>query len=210
MFLAGDDALLPNSVKVLSEYIKQNPSSQVICSQRKVFMEKLSDDALIYVSGAKYKDFVTLPQNLQLELIAEDNRNFPPIAFICRDVLAKLNGFDERFMFEDLVFSVKFIESGGKYDFIPDVVYAYRVNSGSITRNAGRLFLYRYRKDLFRANKIFLFKYASHNTRWRQRLNWWLIFVFEHLGLNKKNKFLFFLYHSICNVINKLFPEKVK
>ena len=206
--MAGDDALLPDCLVLLEQYIQVHPGSQVITSQFKVYRNRLDEDSFVYVDGAQHGQFVNYPVEQQLKMIAAYNGNFPGAQAIRSNVLQKMGGFDERYMFEDLSFAVRFLEGGGKYDYCPEPLSCYRRNEDSLVGNNRRLFHYCYAKDCYRMNRDYCFRYATPKIRLRYRLLWWWTWFSQHLGLNRKKRVPFSLYHTVVNGIFALTNDR--
>lgn len=198
--IAGDDALLPDCMILLKDYIGKNPNAEIITAQRKVYFEKIDESSYKHLSKTD-EAFFSLSKDDKLKRIALDNSQFPVADCLRKSTWERLGGYDERYMFEDLSFAVNFIESGGRYNYLPHPIVAYRRNFSSLTGREGRLFSYRYMRDWYRMNRDYCFKYATKNVRARYIMIWWLVWLFHHIGLNRKTYIPFVLYHKSIDLI---------
>lgn len=150
-YIAGDDILLPTCISTLVAATERFKNSQIVISNLERFSE---EEERLTPAGFDAK-FVLLSSKKQHQLLTSKGCVISaPTAIIKRELLEKLNGFDEEIrMVEDYPFWMKSTASGVKIYGIDEVTVRYRIHGTSVSSaKSGR-----YLKSL---NQVF-WKYQS-------------------------------------------------
>jgi alpha-1,3-rhamnosyltransferase len=140
-FIDGDDLLLPTCIETNMRYIEDYKGAKVVYSEAAKIDE---DGEPLPTKTPFYKNdlpnwrryFFTRSTERQLRLyVRAPFFLITPSIFVSRDLLIQIGGFDERLrILEDVVFSIKALQSGNRLYNIPTPTVAYRLHSQSISR----------------------------------------------------------------------------
>jgi glycosyltransferase involved in cell wall biosynthesis len=210
-FLAGDDTLKQDCVKDNMSWIESHPDTKVLFSQVDVydntfdprnFLKTIPDDpynpnsimALGRSAESQYK-----------MLLLSDRIHYTPSAFLHRETLLSLGGYDERFkLLEDYPLWLNMTRHGHKLHFLNKVTVNYRRHSKAIN-NTGLEYLVNpnyFNLEDFR--KVYTYPFLPADIRLYQRFNWYAsqIFRFKWFNRNKKpNRLLLSFLISYLNPI---------
>ncbi len=199
-FLAADDALKPNCIKDNMSWIACHPQTKVLFSRIEVYKNTFKPQNLIdTIPNAADHPKSILHESRSVDsqykmLLLSDRINFTPSAFLNRQTLMSVKGYDERFkLIEDYPLWLKLTKSGHKLYFMNKTTVNYRRHSKAIN-NTDINYLIKpnyFRTENFR--KIYTYPYLPIDIRLNQRFQWFVkqIFRWDYLNRNKKiNRFL--------------------
>lgn len=137
----GDDLLLPTCIETNLRYLENHKGAKVVYSEA----VKIDEDGELLPTETPFyqgdlpdwrRYFFTISAERQLRLyVCAPFFLITPSIFVNRDLLVQIGGFDERLrIFEDIVFSIKALQSGNRLHNIPTQTVAYRLHSQSISR----------------------------------------------------------------------------
>ena len=135
MFLDADDYLEKNALQILNKYVEQSNCDCLIFNYR-----RFKDDKVLSHSKIDYEEPKLLYDKQELLKIVFLNAEHNSM---CRK-LVKRNLFDLQFDFrnyfkvrfgEDFIQSLYVYDKASSFLLIPDILYNYRINEGSITFN---------------------------------------------------------------------------
>lgn len=128
-FLAGDDLLLEDSIQDFIKYcLNQNNCKVVFGNTLTLKNGIITQRPTKKIHFAPYKD--------QKKLIYTGHLPFAPALFINKDLLLRLGGFDERYLFmEDYPFYLKLANEKIRMHFITENVVIHRIHSHNISSN---------------------------------------------------------------------------
>ena len=151
--IAGDDILLHTCIENNLKYTNKNKNASIIFSKIETFANNNSDNK-IYPTKEQEK-FYSLTTNEQLEVILHYNQPYAPTIFIKRELIEKINYFDDNIQFlEDWPIYIKILKLGYHIDYFSEITVKYRIEE-SITRRKEEIISPRYYNSL----KIFYQKY---------------------------------------------------
>jgi alpha-1,3-rhamnosyltransferase len=133
-FIAADDYLSLDAVAKYVEYCRKNKDTIPIS---KVYL--FSDDKdCDYTSVEEYCEncyrFANLDVGKQYKSILVKNVIVAPAAaFYPREILTKLNGFDEEYWIEDYPINIKILRNGYRFGLLDEPLVYYRISSTSMT-----------------------------------------------------------------------------
>ncbi len=167
--IAGDDILLPNCIEDNICFIKNNDQIEVLFSGVEFFGDSTLRD--LEMDKGSIPAFFQKSALQQFELLLIKNRVLAPSAFLKKQIINELGGYDERIKnLEDRPFWIKATKAGFKLNYMPITTVKYRVHSESINFN--------YSSDLLHNELIHVFYlYQLPNISLRNFLNIWHTFL---------------------------------
>ena len=199
--LGGDDLFLPYAIREAMNFV--TPEKEIIVTQYKTFFEK----------GGK-REIGTLHPRKEIEpFYEEDNaeRRKKMILhtfieatigyFIRRELLEKVNGYDERFpMFEDAPMFFKLTYMGYKFYLLKKPCFLYRISESITHPSTDKVYNVRFKESSLLYHRKVVNKHIPwwnfiyHQSFWMAFIQFHLIVKFAH---NRNNK----LSHLIKTVI---------
>jgi len=199
-FLAGDDSLKPGCVTDNMEWISGHPEIRVLFSYVDVYQDKFEDRFLLQTTPSN-------PYNVQgimapgrsadsqyRMMLRSDRINYTPSAWLHRDTLLSVGGFDERFkMLEDYPLWLNLTKNGHRLYFMDKSTVNYRTHSEAIC-NTGMSYALNpeyFRVEQFR--KIYIYPNLPADLRLDARFTWCTSQIFRWKWINRDNGFNRFL-----------------
>jgi glycosyltransferase involved in cell wall biosynthesis len=221
--IAGDDAFYNDAIENFVELIRDKPEIKVLFSFLDEFLENLKDVDFISKRPKNANSDFFNPQisaNEQyLKLLLHDLISFTPTAFMYREVIISVGGFDESFkLIEDYPMWLKLTRAGYKLHFASHTSVMYRKHSNAIHNHT---FDYIIKPSYFRNQDLFK-KYVYPNLPifllYKRKYNYLIAVLFNKIGINKKRRLYILLYiilikfgiiFSLFNSIHKkVFPKQ--
>ncbi len=127
-FIAGDDYLYPDCFETFLSEVNANPEIKFLFANTALNGKEVEDPKLI--------SFFALSNKEQYKELLKNSFLPAPAAFISRDVIDNLHGFDERYkLLEDYPFFLKASKSGIKFFHVNKSLVYYRVHENNISHN---------------------------------------------------------------------------
>lgn len=146
MFLSLDDKYCSNVVSKLVKKISENNENQIVVSDKFIKINDKSEifnryDSFSYNSYKKQITKSTIDEILELETLG--GSFWLCNAIYRKDIIDKVNGFDEDLIGDDIVLRTKLLQymiknKFGKIDFLDDFVLQYRSHETNISQNSER------------------------------------------------------------------------
>jgi|YNPMSStandDraft_1061717.scaffolds.fasta_scaffold15556_1 glycosyltransferase involved in cell wall biosynthesis len=158
-YIGGDDILLPDAVKKMTEFLERNPEIQVATSFVQPFLSKEDGEIL--------ETLPCIPESWAVKVLENDADTqfhymsrycfLPAPGFFFRtESLSKIEYFDGEFRrFEDWHTWLKFLTRGIRIHFFPETTVRWRIHPNSVSTSA----LYRGDKRFFEENILVYQKY---------------------------------------------------
>lgn len=125
-FIAGDDYLYPDCFRVFIAEAKSNPEIKFLFANTAANGKEAEDK--------KVTAFFAMNNKAQYRELLKNSILPAPGAFICREVVEQLNGFDEKYkLLEDYPFFLKALKSGVRFFHINQPLVYYRVHETNIS-----------------------------------------------------------------------------
>lgn len=131
--LAGDDAMTPEAINLMVSYFNEHSECQVLVANGSIINEQqrypmFQEEAPVYEQNPDF--------NLEgfLERVAWQNEIFAPGVMMRKTVYEEHGFYDETIEIEDLEYWMRLIQTNAViFDYIPNKLIFYRVNSNSMT-----------------------------------------------------------------------------
>ena len=211
-FIAGDDILIDTSIADFLSYCNKRDDCKLIFG-RILYMKN-------YISKPKPLEKIAIsPLHMQQKLVYLGSGLPAPAAFINRDLLISLGGFDERFLFvEDLPLWIKVVNNNIQIHFIDNFVVKYRIHDNNICMNNGNsrfynLLFYDDNEKIILKELIPYYFRKVYLGRLLHSLNYIFISRLIILFGNKNNLFsktlnIFIIKNTVMRLLNKLRNNK--
>lgn len=199
--IAADDILLPNCCTDYVEFSDAHPEAHFISSYLAMYDSTFTEGKCLEKQYSA-RNLSIFDKNCEEQLKKMVYQIFvtAPSMFFSKKVFLEVNGFNERYSYEDHPFYVNLLEHGYKLYFMPKVTAGYRVHN-SMFNSQEKLFSYKFSLSSKQFRKECCFKYYN----WRQKLACKLYYSFlttlEKLHLNKKTKVSSVIYDGIVGLI---------
>jgi len=191
-FLAGDDALKPKCIADNMEWISGHPEIRVLFSQVDVYNDRFDEQSFQYTMPADpYKSQGIMAPGRSADsqyrmMLRSDRINYTPSAWMHRDTLLSVGGFDERFkLLEDWPLWLNLTKSGHRLYFMDKSTVNYRTHLNAIC-NTGMSYALDpeyFRVEQFR--KIYIYPYLPLDLRLEARFAWYASQLFRWKWINR-------------------------
>ena len=206
-FIAGDDILLPDTIKDNMQFVEDFPKARIVFSQVKVYQDTFEEKNFVRTTPIDFPNnlmnarFSASDQNKIL--LVEDRIHYTPSYFFNKQAVLGVGGYDEENrLAEDYPMWLKLTGSGERLYYFHKPTAGYRVHSNA-ANNTGEEFL-------FKPSVLYIFKIRKHIAH--PHLPWEIVAAeyqryytskfFQMLGLNVKNKFTTIMYRTGCFYLN--------
>jgi glycosyltransferase involved in cell wall biosynthesis len=193
--IAGDDALFPDAIEKVIDFLVQNPQISVLETNSSYYQGRFEEKNRVEHWAPPLWFFcekITAQQQFR-ELLINGFLHAPSM-FYKKDVFDKVGLFDERFkLIEDRPFWIKITKAGYKIYRFDVLTVKYRLHSKSV---------FSFKKEELLFNDFYKVMYDMYKIIIFPEVNWFVKFAFsweyyalrflDKMGLNKKkNTFLF-------------------
>lgn len=145
-FIAGDDILLKDCIRLNLEFLKKTDNAKFVFSKLNILKNNTLTDTFNY-----NRKFLSLNSQQQLRLLLFSNTINAITEFINKETLASLNFFDEQYFgLEDYPLWVKATNSGYKLYGFDEVTCIYRLHETNFSLSESRIFERKLHKDLIK------------------------------------------------------------
>ncbi len=209
-YIAGDDALMEDCVEKNVLPVLSDPRIKILFSYLHEYLDCLDDSAYIGKRPANEKSYLfneTITAREQYELLLlKDEIGFTPTAFLLKEAIDKVGGFDERFrLIEDYPMWLNLTRKGYKFFFLPFVSVRYRRHLNA-THNQSQKYIKK--PSYFRNEKmrqVYVYPHVTTFHYLHKKYVYHVSLAFRFLGINKKNKVFLSLYITITKYLNVFF-----
>jgi glycosyltransferase involved in cell wall biosynthesis len=209
IFLAGDDTLKFDCIENNMSWIASHPEVKVLFSQVEVYKNNIEpQDLITTIPKDPYnpKGIMAPGRSAASQykmLLRSDKIHYTPSAFLNRQTLMDVGGFDERFkLLEDHPLWLNLTKKGYKLNYLDKVTVNYRRHVDAI-HNTGMSYLINptyFKLERFR--KIYTYPYLPADIRLYRQYYWYASQVFRCNWLNRNkmpNRILLDLLTSYLN-----------
>jgi len=205
--IAGDDLLTKDCISELIAYISaQQDDIQVLSA----CIIKFSGDSAEHgeIKRNPYTRFISKESSPkeQYNMLLRTNMVFAATVIIRRDLLLRINGFDERFkLLEDWPLWLKITDAGYKIYYLDKPLIYYRVHNSNLSQTTVRDFLYHpMNKIVISFKEKELLPRLPLIERWGMRHDLLAMKTCFFLGNNRKNPFTRFIFF-VFNISNPFY-----
>jgi glycosyltransferase involved in cell wall biosynthesis len=208
-FFAADDSMKPNCIAENMAWVSSNPEARVLFSKIDIYRNTFDPQNLIETAPQDiYNDDSIMAPGRSAEsqhkmLLICDRIHFTPSAFLHKETLLSVGGFDERFrILEDYPLWLNLTKNGHKLNFLDAVTVNYRRHIDAIN-NTGVDYLVNpnyFKAEGFR--RIYTYPFLPWDIRLDQRYCWLVLHLFHIRIINRNNKPNRFLYALLKVYLN--------
>jgi len=208
-FIGADDTLLPDCLKDNMNFLAGHAYIRILFSRINIYNQSFISENFLKTTpfGEITRDSILWHErtaNSQYRmLLITDRIHFTPSAFLHRNTLNQLGGFNERFrLLEDYPLWLALTSNGYKLYFMDKVTVNYRQHPGAIN-NTGRSFLINpnyFRVESFR--KAYTYPFLPRLIRADQRFRYAIAHLFKSDFMNRSNCFTRMMYNSLTIYLN--------
>jgi alpha-1,3-rhamnosyltransferase len=191
-FLAGDDAMKPECIGDNMEWITKHPEIRVLFSFADVYNKQFEDQNYLYTTpGDPYQSQgIMAPDRSACSqyrmLLMFDRIHYSPSAWVHRETLLSMGGFDERFkLLEDHPLWLSLTKNGHRLYFMEKTTVNYRTHPRAIANNGlSHVVAPNYfREEDFRM--IYIYPFLPTDIRLEARFTWYASQIFRWKWINK-------------------------
>ena len=198
--IAADDKLLPNCISDFINFVNESNSINFVCSLARVYQNKFEEDNYLYTLGCIKNDILSLNAESQLKYIAYNHNIIACSIFYSRSMIEKLNGFDERYGYEDHPLYISMLENGYRIFFLPKETVCYRVHESMVNSDT-KLFNIDFIMKSKRFRKERCFKYLNRWQKISLNFLWVSLLIMDKLNMNRKTSINEIVYHGIKRLV---------
>ncbi len=207
-FLGGDDAFYPGFLTKSMEYVTAHPEIRVLFSQLNVYRGSFDEKNFVRTTPEEIApDSIFWPERTaeaQFRMLLKFDRiHFTPTAFMHRETLLSVGGFDERFRdFEDYTLWLNLTRNGHRLYFMEEVTVNYRMHAQA-QNNTGNSFLVNpnYFKEE-RMRRIYTYPYMPLDLRLKSRFKWYTCQIFRLKWVNRNVPVSRFTWNLLAEYLN--------
>ncbi len=209
-YIAGDDALRPDCIRDNINWAKLNPDARVVFSRVEIYNETFESHNLIEISeddSGNQCSLMAVGRNAGEQyqmLLMSDRIHYAPSAFLHRETLLTIGGYDEEFrLLEDYPLWLNLTKNGYKLYFMNEVTARYRRHSAAINNNNGLTRIVNpnfFKTESFR--KKYTYPWLPVEVRLEQRYRWCASQIFRFDPLNRNTMAGRFLYNFLVHYTN--------
>ena len=207
--IAGDDAMLPNCIRQNVDFINSHENIMILFSYANMYLDRFEPKSFIQKYPSRLNRSFFNPQitaNEQyLNLLTGNKIHSTVSAFIFREALINVGGYDERYKYiEDYPMWLKLTLAGYKLHFMEQVTVNYRRHDKSIHNKTNLQVVH----PTFIKSEELMKEYIYPNVIGLVAINYkYIYFVSKliiRLNLNKYSIINKFIYKLLINYINPL------
>lgn len=205
--LAGDDALLSNSIEDNMNYFAAHPEIRVLFSYCRMYAQNLTEDCFIKLNPSSFpstiiNDEITAAEQYKLLLICNRIPFAPSIVFHL-DTQRKYGIVDEKFSFsEDYQLWLSFTKNGFKLFFMEKQTTKYRIHDESVSNQLKKFVINPIYFKTEPSIKALSYPHLPWDLRFSRIHSWYANHIFKIGFLNRKTKFNSFLHYSLTKLLN--------
>lgn len=214
-FIAGDDALFKDAVENAISYILLNNKIKILTSSKAIYKDTFDDDNLMKIvheiktKNERGENFYDLPAKEQYQSLLYSNKVNPTGLLVSKELLMKIDGFDERLKFlEDYPFFLKITKAGVKIFCMDKVTVKYRKHDSSVqTIKSNEKIIFNKQYEVIRNfRKLYIYPNISFLNKIIFEYEYYRHHVLNVLKLNKNT----FLGRNLYLLTSITSPLKIK
>ena len=209
-FTAGDDILLPDTIKDNVQFVADFPEARIVFSQVKVYQDTFEEKNFVRTTPIDFPNnlmnakFSAADQNKIL--LVEDRIHYTPSYFFNKQALLHVGGYDEQNrLAEDYPMWLKLTASGERLFYFHKPTAGYRMHSKA-ANNVGQ-------ELLFKPSVLYAFKIRKRIAHpylpWEMVASeyqvYYISILFQKCGWNKNRSVYKKLYHFGCFYLNPFY-----
>lgn len=206
--IAGDDVLMENCITDNVNYVIQRGEIGIVFSKVNIYKNDFKVENIVSTYPGKY------PTNFAGDKISSQDQFkmflasywIPaPTVFIKRHLIDKVGWFDERFpLVEDFPMWLKLTQNGYRFYFMDKVTAKYRRHDLSLSNSSGnsRCIINPVYFKGEGARRAYVYPFLSPLDKASARYFYFIKYIINKLGLNKKGKIFEFIYDVIFYYFN--------
>ena len=207
-FMAGDDSFEPGFIQKNMEHIQKNPHIRVLFSQVKVYRDQFQEQNFLKITPeAIARRHIFWPERTVESqyrmLLTHDRIHFTPSAFLHRETLLSVGGFDKRFRDqEDYALWLNLTRNGYKLHYMDGALVNYRMHANALN-NTGIPYVVNpnfFKEEDFR--KAYTYPYLPRVIRLKSLYIWYVSQIFRCKWLNKNRKMYLWLLYLLNYYLN--------
>jgi len=208
-FLGADDSLKTNCLELNMNWISCHPEIKVLFSKVEIYRDSLQPDNLVVITeddSSDPKSIMSPDRSAQSQykmLLISDRIHYTPSAFINRETLLLLGGFDENYKYlEDYPLWLKLTKIDMKLFFMNEITVKYRQHSRALNNLSVKRLIkpnYFHSENLRRA---YTYPFLPIDIMLCQRFNWYALQIFRFDFINHDNLFNRFLFSLVTIYLN--------
>lgn len=207
-FLAGDDTFEPGYMTDNMDYIAANPDIKVLFSGVNLYRDTFEKKNFVESFPGKMFPYSLMWPERSAEsqyrmLLMADRIHFTPSAFINRETLLSVGGFDEKFRAaEDYSLWLNLTRNGIKLHYMEKVTLNYRMHIRALN-NTGVTHLINpnyFKEESFR--RVYTYPHMPPDVRMKARFAWLLSLLFKPEWMNRDTKTNRFLRELLTYYLN--------
>lgn len=205
--LAGDDALLSNSIEDNMKYFSAHPEIKVLFSYCRMYAQNLTEDCFTKLNPGSYPSAIIndkFTAQDQYKLLLLTNRiPFAPSVVFHLETQRKYGIVDEKFPFsEDYQLWLSFTKNGFKLFFMEKETMKYRIHDESVSNHLTEFIVNPIYFKTEASIKVLSYPYLPWDLRFSKVHTWYVNHLFKIEFLNRKNKFNTLLHYTLNNLLN--------
>jgi glycosyltransferase involved in cell wall biosynthesis len=209
-FTAGDDILLPDTIKDNMQFVADFPEARIVFSQVKVYQDTFEEKNFVRTTPIDFPNnlmnakFSAADQNRIL--LVEDRIHYTPSYFFNKQALLGVGGYDEQNrLAEDYPMWLKLTASGERLFYFHKPTAGYRMHSKAANNVSQEL--------LFKPSVLYAFKIRKRIAHpylpWEmvalEYQVYYISILFQQCGWNKNRSVYKKLYHLSCFYLNPFY-----
>jgi alpha-1,3-rhamnosyltransferase len=194
--LAGDDALLPDALKKVFDFVYKNKNINFLQGMSKSYNNNFSEENFVSILHKKDVFVKATTAELQYKELLKKSFIVSPAVFFRKSALEKIGNFDETVKnIDDWTTYLNLTKSGEKFEFFDEILSYYRIHYQSLCQHTDQIFL----NGQHRLSRPIFKQYINPNVSFFTKIKNELVFLekeFVFKFCNKKSNLLGrFLYH---------------
>ena len=212
--LAGDDALFPDCVEKMLQFVTAYPEAKVVVGKLKEYKFTFDEGNVVVGHMSKFngnKKILDKSAEEQLKKLVNGNTFIPPTGFFSMQVVREIGGYDEKYgILDDFPFYLQILIHGYKFYRLDEYVAKYRTSDTNIFGRMDVLFNYNHRYYDYLVRRDICFPYYSMREKIRTHTSFvscWIMYTF---GFQKRTVFnwsVFSFIHLIFAILTLDFGQ---
>lgn len=205
--IAGDDILLPNCIEDNVRFINDNPETQIVFSQIRLYQSTFEESSFIKTIPKEFPELfmgksISAQDQYQLLLLG-DRIYYTPSFLLNKNAINKVGGYDEsNRLVEDYPMWLKLTSAGIRLDYFHKETVGYRVHPKATNNNGQDVLIKPSQFNNYIIRKAYahphLPKRIVLDEKWIHNIS----LLFKNIGIQKKTKFNQGLYRLMTVYLN--------
>lgn len=183
-FIAGDDILLSECIRLNMEYVAQVPESRVVFSQVQLFADEFNPQNMLRTTPALFPDNLMHPSFTAYDqwriLLESDRINYTPSYFFNKEAIVDVGGYDEENRLqEDYPMWLKLTLSGYRLFYFHSPTVGYRQHAGALINTHGEALFKPLTLKAYYVRKQYCHPYLPFTRRRQENWAYWVRRLFH-------------------------------